>query len=245
MVSMPARIASLMPAAPCACAATFRPHWCASSATARMSARDICCWPGSVLRENTPPVAQILITCAPYLRSVAHALACLFRTVGVERAFLLHRRREERRVAVPAGGAERICGGDHARAAHLALVDGLAQADVVERVRADIAHGGESGFQRVARRWARRASTRSGRRTAGRCSRRSVGSLSRCTCMSIMPGIKVMSPSAMRLIPAPPISTLLPGPTSTMRPLRTSTWPFRMMRPLRTSRMRSAVTNAY
>jgi hypothetical protein len=33
-----------------------------------MSARVSCCWPGSVLREKTPPVAQILITSAPYLR---------------------------------------------------------------------------------------------------------------------------------------------------------------------------------
>ncbi len=69
IVLTPARIASLMPAAPWAWAATCRPHWCASSTAARISARFICCWPGSVLREKTPPVAQILITWAPYLRS--------------------------------------------------------------------------------------------------------------------------------------------------------------------------------
>ena len=89
MVSTPARIASLMPAAPCACAATLRPahvrlvgdrlHLLQASAAAA---------PGSVLRENTPPVAQILITCAPYLRSVAHALAAFVGAVDVERALL-------------------------------------------------------------------------------------------------------------------------------------------------------------
>ncbi len=74
MVSTPARTASLMPAAPWAWAATFRPHMWASSTMAFISARDSCCWPGSVLRENTPPVAQILITWAPYLRT---ARTCL------------------------------------------------------------------------------------------------------------------------------------------------------------------------
>jgi hypothetical protein len=68
-VSTPARIAAAMPLVPCACAATFRSRWCASSTIARISVSPSCCWPGSVFREITPPVAQILITWAPYLRT--------------------------------------------------------------------------------------------------------------------------------------------------------------------------------
>jgi len=62
-----------MPEAPWAWAATFMPAAWASSTTACISARVICWAPGDEPREKTPPVAQILITSAPYLR--------IFRTI--------------------------------------------------------------------------------------------------------------------------------------------------------------------
>ena len=66
MVSTPARSATLMPLAPCACTATLRPCMCASSTMAATSSGVYCCAPTRVPFENTPPVPQYLITSAPY-----------------------------------------------------------------------------------------------------------------------------------------------------------------------------------
>jgi hypothetical protein len=51
-------------------------------------------------------------------------------------------------VAVAAGDAEWRAGGEDARAGHVAVVDGVAQADVGVVVGADVADGGEAGAQR-------------------------------------------------------------------------------------------------
>jgi hypothetical protein len=48
---------------------------------------------------------------------------------------------------VAAGRADRVGGRDDARTGHVALVDRLAQAHVVELGRADVANGGEAGLQ--------------------------------------------------------------------------------------------------
>ena len=45
---------------------------------------------------------------------------------------------------MPAGGAERIAGGDDARADRIAVADRLREADVVAIARADVAHRGEA-----------------------------------------------------------------------------------------------------
>ena len=124
---------------------------CASSTTAFISSRVICCAPGSVLRENTPPVAQILMTCAPYLRSRAHAAPAVLVGVGVEGILLLHRRREIGGVAMAAGRAEAVGRADDARTLDLAFLDRLAQADVVPGIGADVPHRGEAGLQRLHR----------------------------------------------------------------------------------------------
>ena len=52
-------------------------------------------------------------------------------------------------VEVPAGRADAVHRGEHARALGDAGVDGVAQADVDEVVRADVAHRGEAGFERA------------------------------------------------------------------------------------------------
>ena len=54
-------------------------------------------------------------------------------------------------VAVAAGDAQRRARGCDARAGEVAVVDGVAQADVGVAVGADVAHGGKAGFQRQAR----------------------------------------------------------------------------------------------
>jgi hypothetical protein len=47
-----------------------------------------------------------------------------------------------------AGGPEGIAGGNDARADDLAFIDRLLEADIVPRIGADIADGGEAGVQR-------------------------------------------------------------------------------------------------
>ena len=59
-------------------------------------------------------------------------------------------RREEILVAVAAGDAERGTGSEHPRAGDVAGVDGVAKGDVGIAVGADVANGGESGFERDA-----------------------------------------------------------------------------------------------
>ena len=55
------------------------------------------------------------------------------------------------RVGMPAGGRDRLAGGEDARARHFAGVDGVAQCDAgTERV-AEIAHGGEARHERALR----------------------------------------------------------------------------------------------
>jgi hypothetical protein len=51
-------------------------------------------------------------------------------------------------VAVAALDADGVAGHAHARTRQLAVVDGVAQGDVAEAAGADVAHGGEAGFQR-------------------------------------------------------------------------------------------------
>ena len=62
----PARIAALIPAVPCACAATRRSSCVAVCTIARISSSVYCCTPAESVSESTPPVAQILMTSAPY-----------------------------------------------------------------------------------------------------------------------------------------------------------------------------------
>jgi hypothetical protein len=52
-------------------------------------------------------------------------------------------------VAMAAGGADRIAGGDDPRPLDPAAVDRLAEADVLEAVGADVADRGEAGAQRL------------------------------------------------------------------------------------------------
>ena len=89
------------------------------------------------------------------LAQLAHALAALLGAVGVVLAALRHRRREVGAVAVAAGGAEGVGGRQDARPRHLALVDGLAKTDVVPRIGAEVADGGEPGLERLRRCWYR------------------------------------------------------------------------------------------
>ena len=65
--STPALMAVLIPSVPCACAATVRPRKCASSINAFISSNVNCCAPTLVPLDRTPPVAQNLMTSAPYL----------------------------------------------------------------------------------------------------------------------------------------------------------------------------------
>ncbi len=67
MQSIPASIAARIPSLPCACAATFRPTRCASSAIAANSSFEYCCAPAGPVCDMTPPDAHTLISCAPYL----------------------------------------------------------------------------------------------------------------------------------------------------------------------------------
>src|SRR5881409_3438678 len=70
----PARTAALIPAVPCACAATRRSSCVAVSTIARISSSLYCCTPAESVRDSTPPVAQILMTSAPYLTAYRTAL---------------------------------------------------------------------------------------------------------------------------------------------------------------------------
>src|SRR5258707_920521 len=63
----PARTASLIPSVPCACAATFLSSLFASSTSAFNSSKLYCVAPTASPSDSTPPVAQVLITSAPYL----------------------------------------------------------------------------------------------------------------------------------------------------------------------------------
>ena len=67
MQSTPARMHARMPASPCACAATLSPARCASSTIAASSSSEYCCAPAAPLCDITPPDAEILMSCAPYL----------------------------------------------------------------------------------------------------------------------------------------------------------------------------------
>ncbi len=67
MQSTPARMHALMPASPCACAATLMPARCASSTMAASSSSEYCCAPARPLCDITPPEAEILMRRAPYL----------------------------------------------------------------------------------------------------------------------------------------------------------------------------------
>ena len=88
MVRTPARIAALMPSAPCACAATCLPQRRASTTAARISSSEYCCAPGAMPLESTAPVARILMKSAPFLRLVRTAFvissgpSARFRTSG-------------------------------------------------------------------------------------------------------------------------------------------------------------------
>ena len=62
----PARTAALIPAVPCACAATLRSSMRAVSTITRISSSVYCWLPAESVGDSTPPVAQILITSAPY-----------------------------------------------------------------------------------------------------------------------------------------------------------------------------------
>src|SRR5271167_664478 len=53
-------------------------------------------------------------------------------------------------VAVPAGDAERRTAHQHSGPGHIAGVDGVAQGDVAVSIRAYVAYGGKSGFERSA-----------------------------------------------------------------------------------------------
>src|SRR6266516_3281295 len=54
----PARTAALIPAVPCACAATRRSSCVAVSTIARISSSVYCCTPAEAVSDKTPPVAQ-------------------------------------------------------------------------------------------------------------------------------------------------------------------------------------------
>src|SRR5258708_28329740 len=63
----PARMASLMPSVPWACAATRLPQTWASYTAAFISSSVYCGSPTDSSSESTPAVARILMTSAPYL----------------------------------------------------------------------------------------------------------------------------------------------------------------------------------
>ena len=56
-------------------------------------------------------------------------------------------RRKEIFIAVAAGDAERRAGYEHARAGHIAGLDGVTQRDIGVSARSHIAHGGETSFE--------------------------------------------------------------------------------------------------
>ncbi len=81
------------------------------------------------------------------LVQLADHLAALVGAVDHRIPPLLHRGREEGRVAVAAGRADGVGGGDDPRAHHIAGVDRLPEAHVVEVLGAHVAHRGEARLQ--------------------------------------------------------------------------------------------------
>ena len=151
----PARIATLMPSVPWACAATYAPFAAASSTAARTSGSASSTAPESVPRVRTAPVTMHLMTLAPPATRARTFVADL---VGVaddpeaQRVRQPHRRRLAGHLATAAGARDVGAGALHPRARRPAGLDGVAQRDVDERPeRPDVAHGREPGAQRVPR----------------------------------------------------------------------------------------------
>ena len=65
MQSTPARMQARMPASPWAWAATIRPLRWASSTIATSSSSEYCWAPAALLKDITPPDAEILMSLAP------------------------------------------------------------------------------------------------------------------------------------------------------------------------------------
>ena len=181
----PARIASLMPAVPCVCATTLSPT-CARRQRRPSFLPAHLLLPRLGVAQNTPPGADLdhlRRTCARSAPSGAPVRDC-----GVVRALLVHRRREEGRIAMAAVAA-------NAYAAVTRADDHLAGVDRTRR---------PTSFRHRHRRAApceppaavRARAARSARPETSpncvACSRRSRIGIE-MTCMSISPGSRVKS----------------------------------------------------
>ena len=105
------------------------------------------------------------------VRELTDNSADLPRTVGDAVAKIPRERNVGRKAGHGAGAAGdgEVCAGDeHARAGNVPAIDGVAQSDIGQStIDADVAHGGETGFEHAGARWAR-TRARSARATCGR-----------------------------------------------------------------------------
>src|SRR5437870_6886086 len=153
----PARTAALIPAVPCAWAATRRCSSVAASTTARISSSLYCCKPAESVSDSTPPVAQILITSAPYFTTYRTALRTSSTPLATPSSMPIPASGPSRPGRSPsvasqaAPDAEGDAGAHDARARHPARVDGVAEGDVTELGRAHDAHGREPRLERLLR----------------------------------------------------------------------------------------------
>src|SRR5437773_1097732 len=148
----PARAARLIASAPCACAATRRPHIAASVTTAFNSSCEYCGAPADSSSDSTPAPASTLIQSAPRLTFSL----ILFRSSSTPSAIPENpstRRYGENPfrspcppVALSASVATAMRGPSDG-----ALVDRVAEGNVDEFHRTDVAHSRESGLERASR----------------------------------------------------------------------------------------------
>ena len=145
----PARIARLMPSAPCACAATRRSHMCASWTTASSSSWEYWGAPSDSSSESTPAVASTLITSAPCRTFGTNQLADRVDPVrdaaeGLERQI----RRVAVEIAVAARRAQGQTGHQHPRPRDVAVIDGFLQRDVDVFLGPDVTNRREPRLER-------------------------------------------------------------------------------------------------
>ena len=211
--STPARIAFLIPWAPCAWAATLRPSRCASSTIALHLLRRVLRRARLSPSENTPAARAHLDDVRAVLDDLAHLGPRLPRPVGDPGLLDVVLEPQEVVVAVAAGDPERGPGHDEPRPGDLAGVDRVAQRDVREAVGADVAHRREPGEKRPVR--VGDAVDRLARHRVAERPVAVVGGLPvRWSCISIRPGRSVAPP---RSITRAPVGIAAVGPTATIR----------------------------
>ena len=149
IVSIPPRIARLIPSPPWAWAATRRPALMRLVGDRAQFRFAQLCWPGSVLRGEDAAGGADLDHLGAELALPPDLIFQLLGTIADPFLFLVlfQAGGQEGAVAMAAGRAESMAGRDDARADRIAIADGLGEADIVAVARSDVADGGEAGIE--------------------------------------------------------------------------------------------------